>query len=90
MVYPFSAEQCFNVMKDYRKFLLTYLKDNERVAIENLGKQFYAQPMWVTDYDEVSNGDVGSLVQYGYFRAGVVYWMVDKVTTLDDGTTKDQ
>ena len=90
MIFPFSAQKCFDVMKDYRKFLLSNLKDNERLAMRELNGPFHAQPRWCFEASKQAAGTEGSMVQYAYYLSGVVHWVVDKVTKLEDGISVDQ
>lgn len=86
MVYPYSPKKCFDMLQDYRKFLLCILKRNEVEGTERLGEQFYVKPMWVEGKPDTP---LGGRVKYGYYMHDVFYEVSEKITKFEDGEDKD-
>ena len=83
-VYDFPPEDCFEIMKDYKTFLQSHLSTNEK---EN---SIFADPQWIKAGEDGIYGTVGSLCQYAFKLDNIVFWMVDEIVTLDDGTSVDR
>eukprot|EP00924_Labyrinthula_sp_SR-Ha-C_P009115 augustus_masked-scaffold_2-processed-gene-13.50-mRNA-1 protein AED:0.35 eAED:0.45 QI:0/-1/0/1/-1/1/1/0/1170 len=87
-VFPYSAEKCFNLVRDYLNFLSVTLKFKEKEGNDAGVINFRCCPQWEKNVpNNISFNGAGSQFRYSLVEEGKVFSLVEEVTLCDDSMT---